>query len=102
MFHFQTNKYNHHKIIDEYSKKLSDNFDKLFEVFQGKYGTIKINDKNIVIKNISSNNLGNCFNNFIEQLSSILKASNNESFLASIVEEMIQDIYQYKYLLSFE
>ncbi|ARF11059.1 hypothetical protein Hokovirus_4_33 [Hokovirus HKV1] len=102
MFHFQTSKFNHHKIVDEYSKKLADNFDKLFEVFQGKYGRIKINDKNINIGNILGNNFVIYIDKFINQLLSIHSASQNESFLISIIDDMLQDIYQCKYLLSFE
>ena len=104
MYHFQTTKYSIHKTLDEYSVKLADKIDKFFEVVQGLYGRNIISyetDKTIQISNMNHKNFLDKVDNFIKTIG-LVELNINSAELLNIKDEIKADIYQLKYLLTFE
>lgn len=104
MYHFQTTYYGAHKATDEYLKKYSANFDRFMEVAQGKYGKLIANNIRVEIKTLNSNgsDAEEELNNFIHNLEKIYKYYMKEKALTVIMDEMLADVEQLKYLLKFK
>jgi hypothetical protein len=105
MYHFQTFKYAAHKTIDEYSEKLAEKMDKFFEVGQGIYGRINLDDQNnaaIYVNNVRDNNFSLYIKKFLHEVSSIEKIISRHSDLCNIKDEIKADLNQLIYLLTFQ
>lgn len=102
MFHFQTKTYGGHLASDKYLEKYIENFDKLFEVIQGVMG--KFNFKKIVIDCEIPND--DYIINELEKFSKIFREFDKYFIkyteIQNIRDEMLGDIDQFKYLLTFK
>jgi len=104
MFHFETTLYSGHKASDKYLKKFEKNFDKFMECLQGK--TNKLNTNNI---NINAN-MVKSIDDLVNYLKETVQYFTNDKFnveirdsaLFNIRDEIVDDIYQFIYLLTFE
>lgn len=101
MFHFQTKNYGYHKASDKYLKKYTLNLDRLLEVLQGKYGRISTKEINLKFDVVSDTNHDKPLNNFINFLNDMNTMVKDPDVLA-IRDEMLADVKQFKYLLSFK
>ena len=99
MFHFQTKTYGGHKAADGYLLKYTANLDRFMEVYQGEYGTIK--DTKIDINFVVSNdeNIDQHLMSMINYLNVMNGLSNG---LQNIRDDMVADIQQLRYLLTFK
>ena len=102
MFHFQTERYGWHKASDEYLEKFCGNFDQLMEIYQGIYGQFKFNKLDMgsitLDTDIKMTVLGS-FEKTLNMLNLIKKYNRNE--INAVVDVMMADIQQFKYLLMF-
>ena len=103
IFHWQTPKMSVHKTVDEYIDKFKENADKLLEVIQGKYGRIVIGENTYIpIRNIDDIDpytfANQCIDVFEMYKNNIFL---NDAEIITIIDEIITDLQQLKYLLSF-
>lgn len=102
MFHFNTQKYGWHKASDKYLEKFNANFDQLMEVDQGmhnKFGKINITMGEISMTEYPREDLKQ---NLDKMLTVVLpKIKDADPTYGAIVDIMMADIYQFKYLLKF-
>lgn len=96
MFHFQTLKYSAHKESDNYLVKYEKNLDRFMEVLQGNG---RIQDKSINLHFALTNDT--TIINHLDTMILYLNGLKLDEELNGIKEEMIGDIQQFKYLLSF-
>lgn len=102
MFHFQTTKYGAHKASDTYLDKFTDTYDKFMEVAQGKFGKLSINELNIEkFKVVTDDTIFNELKRFIILLESLNDSLNTHTDLLNIRDEMLGNVNQLKYLLTF-
>ncbi len=101
MFHFQTKKYGAHKAADDYLDKYEENFDRFIEVWQGANGRISDKQINMSFNTVTDENMATHLDAMINFLGS-LSNGNLTVDLAAIRDEMIADIQQLKYLLTFQ
>jgi hypothetical protein len=106
LFHWKTSSYATHKATDELYSSLNENIDKFIEVLLGKLGT-RIDLTNI--KTISLIDLNsqeqlkskiNYFKNYLNKLTNNTKM--NSSDLLNIRDEILADLNQFLYLLTFK
>lgn len=110
LYHWKTESYSQHKATDELHEKLSENVDQFVEVLLGKEQTkskYRINMVEKHMKMMDSNNEAD-FIQKIHNYRSILIDMNKvldkkkDSDLLSIRDEMLANINQFLYLLSFD
>jgi hypothetical protein len=99
MLHFTTDKYNHHKIFDEYLSKFSSNFDKLIEVGQGVFGKLTFGELEIKISKINDPMAYCTFT--LSEMDNLGKKFEGTP-LVNIIDDMKADVLQMKYLLNFQ
>lgn len=104
MWHFQTSKYSIHKTIDAYTEKLADKMDKFFEVGQGIYGRVYVDNYNNKIKvaNMYDNVFNEYVNKFKHEINLVEKVIYKHSDLCNIKDEIKGDLNQLVYLLTFQ
>ncbi|ARF09959.1 hypothetical protein Indivirus_6_25 [Indivirus ILV1] len=102
MFHFQTKKYGAHKASDSYLDGLLSNFDKFFEVAQGKYGTMDLKSIKIELNCIDDSTITDHLNKFISLLKEFEIRNINDTSLLNIRDEMLGNAQQLIYLLRFQ
>ena len=103
LFHWQTSQYSVHKSTDQLYEELSNNIDKYVEIMLGK----NMSRPNIQQKSIP---LYSCLNlpSFLKQIDKYkkyfvhLKYSPEHSDLSNIRDEILGDLNQFLYLLSFK
>ncbi len=103
LFHWQTSQYSVHKSTDQLYEELSNNIDKYVEIMLGK----NISRPNIQQKSIP---LYSCLNlpSFLKQIDKYkkyfvhLKYSPEHSDLSNIRDEILGNLNQFTYLLSFK
>lgn len=100
MYHFQCPKYGQHKISDTYFDEFNKKFDKFFEIAQGIHSRFTIVDFKLPSFDICPKNIVLHLNHFIEMMQSLDNIINNKELL-TIRDDMINDVSQFKYLLSF-
>jgi len=101
MFHFHTTKYGHHKASDDYLEKFNTNFDRFMEVYFGLHPEQR-NVNNLVFSNISTPNDAGIIT-YLSGFEQVLSQGINvHSKLKVIIDEMVADINQFKYLLKLE
>ncbi len=101
MYHFQTKSYGAHKAADAYLIKYGANLDLFMEAWQGANGRLTNNEVVIRFNTVNDNNVVAHLDdmvNFLLQLSS----GNLSSELAAIRDNMVADLQQLKYLLTFK
>lgn len=100
MFHFQTSNYGAHKASDSYLEKFLNNHDKFMEIAQGLYGKLNMNNIQLNV-NLYKDNLIQHLDIFIKFLNYMHKFETDTGLL-SIKDDMLNDVNQFKYLLSFK
>lgn len=103
IFHWQADKMGDHKTFDEYLEDFNEEADKLMEVIQGKYGRIQLDqDTYIPIRNIRDLEpyqfAENCIEVFTMYQTNLFK---DDQEIVALIDELIADLQQLKYLLSF-
>ncbi len=102
IFHFQTKGYGSHKASDSYLTKFEDNLDKFFEVAQGVYGKLNMDNFKIECKTINDDNIMTELDKFIKLLLSFDEQFKGCPELLNIRDDMLGDLKQFKYLLTFK
>jgi DNA-binding ferritin-like protein len=109
LYHWKTQSYATHKATDELYSKFNENMDKFIEVLLGKTG-MRIdltNKKQITLYDLSNTpqliNKVNSFKNYLVNLTNnkAIKVMTNTDLL-NIRDEMLGDMNQFLYLLSFK
>lgn len=98
MFHFQTTKYGAHKAADAYLITYEANLDRFMEVYQGEYGTITDTRIDISFITKTDDTIDLHLQSMIDYLASMQNISVG---LQNIRDEMISNIKQFMYLLTF-
>jgi hypothetical protein len=101
MFHFQTKEYEAHKASDKYLKNYRKNLDRFMEVYQGIQGRITENQINISFPTVDDTTIVG----HLEAMKKYLLDLNKMKLsldLATIRDEMMADINQFLYLLTFK
>lgn len=98
MLHFQTDSYPTHFATDNYLVKYRKNFDRLMEIWQGQSGRMADVQINLNIVTVDDSSIVDHLNEMINFLSNVEMTPE----LSNIREEMIGDIQQLKYLISFD
>ena len=97
LFHFQCKRFSQHKASDRLIEEFDKLFDKFFELYQGKLGRLQIKNINLTIK---SNTKEQTQDNTLFLIDILHKLTLNND-LANIRDEIIGELHQYLYLLSF-
>ena len=101
LFHFQTKAYGGHKTSDSYLSKFLENMDKFMEVAQGIYGRVDLKHFDICGNVISDSSITHCltsFGKYLESMTDLIKCTD----LLNIRDEMLGEVNQFKYLLTFK
>jgi DNA-binding ferritin-like protein len=106
LYHWKTRSYSQHKATDELYGRLNENIDKFVEVLLGKDGSrIDMIEKNIYLKDYSETSDFKQkiyeYREFLKDLS-IYFDNRNDSDLISIRDDILADINQFLYLLTFK
>jgi hypothetical protein len=106
MLHFQTRKYNYHKILDDYYNQFEEYFDKFMEVAQGNYNcrlSLKEIKLNVSMINDNEKSINELLTKFCqENLFNLFSTLPNNEALTTIRDDIINLINKTKYLISFE
>ena len=100
MYHFQCPKYSQHKISDAYYDKYNTKFDNFFEMAQGIYGRFTITNLKLPSFDLCPKSIVVHLDNFIVLMRSLDNVLDNKELL-TIRDDMINDVFQLKYLLTF-
>lgn len=102
VFHWQTKKYSSHKSSDSYLETFADLMDKYVEVAQGIYGKLVINKITTSSKIPNDDDINIYIDEYIDKLRSLSsKMVKNNKDLDNIFADMLININQFKYLLTF-
>jgi hypothetical protein len=106
LYHWKTHSYSQHKATDELYGRLNENIDKFVEVLLGKDGSrIDMIEKNIYLKDYSETSDFKQkiyeYREFLKDLS-IYFDNRNDSDLISIRDDILADINQFLYLMTFK
>ena len=101
LFHWSVMKYSQHIALDKLYSSLSDNIDKFIEIYIGKFNRQPIS-KFTISMSVSSDtsNIINYLELEIEKIKKIRGSLNKATELQSIIDEMLGNIDQCKYLLN--
>ena len=103
LFHFQTDTYGAHKASDAYIETYAKNMDKFLEVAQGIYGKVTLKKYSVSGSSHTNENIEKHLNGMViylrEKINDIL---DNNTELINIRDELISDLEQLKYLLTFK
>jgi len=103
LFHFQTKLYGAHKASDTYLEKFSNTMDKFLEIAQGIYGKITIKKYMLKGSSHTDENITKHLDGMINLLRyNINDVLENYTDLINIRDELVGDLEQLKYLLSFQ
>lgn len=105
LYHWQTHSYSRHKATDEVIERLDKNIDRFVEVYMGKYGRPKLNQKTstIHIQNMGEKSAVRFIKTCIQVLSGTLSKSldhQKDMDLLTIRDEMLADLNQLLYLFT--
>jgi Family of unknown function (DUF5856) len=105
MLHFQSAKYGAHKALDDYYDKFNANMDRFMEVLQGDKGRITISSNTLEIQTELTNDtdISERLNQFGQEVLTELvdERYGDNSGLISVRDEMIAEVDNLKYLLTF-
>ena len=102
LFHFQTKCYSAHKASDSYLGKFEENLDKFMEVAQGFVGRLTIKKMTIHFNALNDDNIIEELGKFRLILKMFDKLMANNTELLNIRDEMLGDVEQFTYLLTFK
>lgn len=106
ILHWQTTSYARHKAYGNLYENLDELIDKFVEISMGKYGRLKLSEKNSTLtlknlKEISINNLLKDFCNFLSDLSNKFDSQTDTDIL-NIRDEILGEVNKLKYLLTLK
>lgn len=102
VFHWQTKKYANHKSSDSYLETFAESMDKYVEVAQGIYGRLSISKISATSKIPVDDDIEIYISEFMDKLKSLSsKMVKNNKDLDNILADMLMNINQFKYLLTF-
>ena len=105
LFHFQTSHFGGHKASDKLYKDFHKKYDKLLEVYQGKYGRIPSINASIKITSVTDSKIEIYCRRFVKYLQRSTEGTCKvkcNSDICNIIDEIIADINQFIYLVSFK
>ena len=103
LFHFQTTTYGAHKASDAYLAKYANNMDRFLEVVQGIYGKFTLKQYGLGGSSHTNENIGKHLNGMIKYFKdSINDILGEHTELINIRDELLSEIEQLKYLLTFQ
>lgn len=100
--HFQTKYYGAHKALDVHLAAFRLLADRFMEVGQGIYGTINLKEIKINTKTLTDASAKTYLQSFEKRLKELWKKVNSHSDLMNILDEMMSDVNQLVYLLTFK
>lgn len=102
LFHWQTKKYANHKSSDSYLDTFAELMDKYVEVSQGIYGRLSINKISSSSKIPNDEDIVIYLDEYTDKLKLLtLKMIKNNKDLDNLLADMLMNINQFKYLLTF-
>jgi hypothetical protein len=106
LFHWKTSTYSVHEATDKLHEKLEENIDRFVEVILGKCTLrIRITERTLVLNDLNDIDTMNKkiieYKNFFINLDTILN-SKRDSDLLSIRDDILADINQFLFLMSFK
>jgi len=103
LFHFQTEQYGAHKASDSYGEKFASTMDKFLEIAQGIYGKITLKKFSLTGSSHTDENIVKHLEGIIILLRSKIDDILGEyTQLINIRDELVGDVEQLKYLLTFK
>ena len=108
ILHWQTESYSQHQALGKTYEKIADTIDDLIEIYQGKYGKLKVDeDLPINLMNIENINITKFIDKFYEYLSKDIydKKLLNEKEdidIQDIIIDILNALNKLKYLLSLK
>jgi hypothetical protein len=105
LYHWKTRSYSQHKATDELYSKMSDNVDRFVEVLMGKDASrIHLLEKNIAVGNDDEMEFRDRMLNYRKFLIGLDRMfdKSQDSDLLNIRDELLADVNQFLYLLSFD
>jgi DNA-binding ferritin-like protein len=104
IFHWQTKSYAEHKAFGSAYNALGDLFDKLVEVYSGKYGVPKAKIRyDIVLENYDESiNVTSYLDNFISYTEQLKEQLSDAADILNILDEIVAEVNQLKYLLTLK
>lgn len=104
-FHFQTKFYGSHKASDSYLTKFEKKFDRFMECAQGisDYGRITLTHIDISCETLTDDNIRDDLTYLVNKIrTDIYPQIQFQTDLTNILDDMIGDIHNFIYLLSFK
>lgn len=102
LYHFQTAQYGAHKASDGYLEKFAGTMDKFLEIAQGIYGKLTLKKYTLTGSSHSDSNIGKHIDGIINMLRTKIDNILAEyTDLINVRDEMVGDLEQLKYLLTF-
>ena len=103
LFHFQTDTFGAHKASDSYIEKYAITMDKFLEVAQGIYGKVSLTKYSISGSSHTNENIIKHLNGMVMYFKTkIDDILSDYTDLISLRDELLSDIEQLKYLLTFK
>ena len=101
LFHWSVMKYSQHIALDKLHSSLSENIDKFIEIYIGKFNKQPLNIYNISMTATSdTTNIMEYLELELEKIKKIRSACNKATELQNILDEIMGNINQCKYLLN--
>ncbi len=102
MYHFQTKEYAAHKTSDSYLDGFTTKLDKFMEVAQGKFGSTNLKSFDIKVETVTDKSINANIDQFAKILEKMSEDYKDHPDLLAIRDEILADVNQFKYLLTFK
>ena len=102
MYHFQTNTYGGHKTSDSYLDGFSDKFDKFMEIAQGRFGKLSVNRVEFKVDMLNDVTVISEMDDLIQTLKLVSTKYKDFTELTNLIDEIVGDATQFKYLIQFK
>lgn len=102
LFHFGTPLYSHHKSADQLRESLTDSFDTLLESYQGIYGRVILDQAIVKVSTPDDEAMLEITKSYRLLLLKFRRLADQEAVeLCSLVDNMLENINKFNYLLTF-
>jgi len=102
MYHFQTKNYGAHKASDAYLIKFEANLDLIMEVAQGIFGSVKLAKVHLDFSTLSDDSVNKSIDLFVRMIERTRTDYKMYPEITTILEVIMADARQLKYLLTFK
>lgn len=102
MYHFQTKQYGSHKTSDAYLAQYLLDVDRFMEVAQGAFGIIETKKMKLEIMMESDESIDHHLEKYIKFLKDLGKNLNDYPALINVKDDMLSNVQQFRYLLTFK